>query len=238
MNGSIVIPRVFCGPPDSGNGGYSAGRLAAFIDGPAEVTLRRPPPLDRALRVMRRDDDVVAMLDGDEVVAEAVATTVEGEVPPPVTIAQANEATERCPFLLHPSWHPFPSCFVCGPDRSPGEGMRLFAGPVPERDDYATSWVPAPQFCDDDGLVAPEFVWAALDCPSSAGIYATGEQPDAPFVLGRLAVRIDERPPANEPLVAHAWRVGLEGRKLFAGSALRNESGQVFAVARATWIRI
>ena len=42
---TIRIERRFRGPPNSGNGGYSAGRLAAFIDGSAAVTLHMPPPL-------------------------------------------------------------------------------------------------------------------------------------------------------------------------------------------------
>src|SRR5262245_15004273 len=192
MNGSIVIPARYCGPSDSGNGGYSAGRLAAFVDGTAEVTLRRPPPLDRALRVVERDGGVI-LLDGDDVVAEAVASTVDEPVPEPVSLDDARAAAANCPFVLHPDWHPFPTCFACGPDRAPGDGLRLFAGPLPGRDDYATPWTPDASLCDADALVAPEFLWAALDCPSSAGIYATGERPDAPYVLGRLAVRIDER---------------------------------------------
>lgn len=48
---AILIDRRYCGPPNSANGGYAAGRLAAFVDGTAEVTLRRPPPLDTALNV-------------------------------------------------------------------------------------------------------------------------------------------------------------------------------------------
>src|SRR5215213_4316915 len=56
----VVIERRFNGPPDSGHGGYSAGRAAALVDGPAEVTLRRPPPLETPLTV-RRDDGGAAL---------------------------------------------------------------------------------------------------------------------------------------------------------------------------------
>ena len=44
---SIRIDRRFCGPPNSGNGGYVCGLLAAHIDGGAEITLRVPPPLEQ-----------------------------------------------------------------------------------------------------------------------------------------------------------------------------------------------
>ena len=43
---TLSIDRRFCGPPGSGNGGYTAGRLAALIGDPAEIMLRRPPPLE------------------------------------------------------------------------------------------------------------------------------------------------------------------------------------------------
>jgi hypothetical protein len=45
MTDSLVIPSRFCGPLDSGNGGYVCGRIAAYVSGPVTVTLRRPPPL-------------------------------------------------------------------------------------------------------------------------------------------------------------------------------------------------
>jgi hypothetical protein len=44
MTGSLSVARRFCGPPDSGNGGYVCGFFVGFVEG-AEVTLRLPPPL-------------------------------------------------------------------------------------------------------------------------------------------------------------------------------------------------
>jgi hypothetical protein len=35
MTDTFVIARRFCGPPDSGNGGYACGRIAEHLDGPA-----------------------------------------------------------------------------------------------------------------------------------------------------------------------------------------------------------
>jgi hypothetical protein len=51
MTGSLVIMSRFCGPPDSGNGGYVCGLIAGYLDGPAEVTLRKPPPLETPLNL-------------------------------------------------------------------------------------------------------------------------------------------------------------------------------------------
>ena len=42
---TISVPAMFNGPPGSANGGISAGLAASQIDGPAEVSLRAPPPL-------------------------------------------------------------------------------------------------------------------------------------------------------------------------------------------------
>ena len=47
--GQLSIDPRFKGPPDSGNGGYVAGRLAAYLDGTAAVRLHRPPALERPL---------------------------------------------------------------------------------------------------------------------------------------------------------------------------------------------
>jgi hypothetical protein len=48
MTGSLSVARRFCGPPDTGNGGYVCGLIAGFVEGPAEVTLRLPPPVGSA----------------------------------------------------------------------------------------------------------------------------------------------------------------------------------------------
>ena len=41
MTGSLVIAPRFCGPPNIGNGGYTAGLIAAYLDGPAEERRQR-----------------------------------------------------------------------------------------------------------------------------------------------------------------------------------------------------
>jgi hypothetical protein len=63
----VVAPR-FNGPAGSANGGYTCGLVADLVDGIAEVTLRRPPPLGRPLSA-EGDDDRVLVRDGDALVA-------------------------------------------------------------------------------------------------------------------------------------------------------------------------
>ena len=68
--GRVLIPRRFNGPPASANGGYTAGLLARYIGGPAEVSLRSPPPLDTALEI-KRDGERVLLCHRERLVAEA-----------------------------------------------------------------------------------------------------------------------------------------------------------------------
>lgn len=224
---SISISRRFCGPPTSGNGGYTAGVLAQHLGGTAEVTLRQPPPLDRPLRI-DTDDSGARLLDGDQLVASATTAVVDVAPPIPIPYDAAVGSSMASPFL-NTDTHPFPTCFVCGPSREPGDGLRIFAGRVSPTESFAAPWTPT----EVDELI----VWAALDCPSCAPIYLDTNHP-APFVLGRFAVRIDELPRAGDPHVIMSWQLAREGRKLFSASALYSPDGDLCAIARATWIQL
>lgn len=228
MADSFVIPARFNGPPDSGHGGYSAGLAARLVDGPAEVVLRAPPPLERELAVDRdRDGSVIVSLEGATVV-EARPAKLELAVPEAVGI-EAARAVDGSDFL---TGHPFPTCFACGPERAEGDGLRLFPGPVPGRELFAVAWTPAPEFASGS-RVDPLFVWSALDCPSSAP--ATGP---LPIVLATLAVDVLDAPVAAEPHVIASWEVGREGRKRRTGVAMWDAAGSIRAVGRALWIEL
>jgi hypothetical protein len=216
----LVIDPRFNGPVGSANGGYTCGLVADFLDGTAEVTLRRPPPLGRPLGV-DRDDRRVVVRDGDAVVAEAVEATFELEIPEPPTTEQAIGASSRYPGFDE---HAFPTCFVCGPDREAGDGLRIFAGPL--RDGLvAAPWTPTE--------VDRHVVWAALDCP---GAIAVGFPDRGETLLGRFSASVEELPEVGEPCVVVGWPLGEEGRKLYAGTALCGEGGRRLARAKATWI--
>jgi hypothetical protein len=226
MSGEIVIERRFRGPTGSANGGYTCGLVAGFLDGPVEVTLRLPPPLERPLAVERDGDGPVRVLDDGAVVAEARPTALELEPPPAPSFEDAAAAAIPEGDLASP----FPECFVCGPHRATGDGLRIFAGPLGGDGLVAATWVPAAAY------TAPEFVWAALDCPGAyAGGFGVGER--GTLVLGRLAARVEAVPRAGEPCVVVGWPLGEEGRKVYAGTALYGDGGRVLGVARATWIQ-
>ncbi len=229
----VVIDPRFRGPPDSANGGYACSLLAGCIDGPARVSLRRPPPLGRRLERERRDDGTVVLRDGETRVAEAAPAVVEVDVPAPVSLADAELATAGYAGLHD---HPFPGCFVCGPDRAPGDGLRIFCGPVAGRDVFAAPWIPDPSLGDDQGRVRDAFVWCALDCPSGNAI--TSAHGLAPVLLGRLAVRIDGPVAVGEPHVLMSWTLAHSGRKHDSAAALLAADGTLLAVSEALWIDV
>ena len=117
---AIVAPR-FCGPPDSANGGHASGLIAACLDGQAEITLRRPPPLARPMAVERDGEGSVRVLDGDVLIAEGTSLpgSLAVDLPGPVTVRDARAAGLGSRLRAHPDEHPFPTCFVCGPARRP-----------------------------------------------------------------------------------------------------------------------
>jgi len=228
---AISIAARFCGPPGSGNGGYTCGRLAAGLRPPVEVTLRRPPPLDRELAILRNPQGQ-ALMDGDVPVAEARHARLELVPPACPGLGAATAAAARYHGLAE---HAFPTCFVCGPGRAPGDGLRIFAGEVPGDGMVAAPWRPDPGLADADGRVDEAFVWAALDCP---GAWAWLAALDNPLVLGRLTAEIDAPVMTGQPHVVGGWRLGREGRKYYSGTAIWRADGTICARARATWIEV
>src|SRR4051794_3916245 len=90
----IVIGRQFCGPPNSGNGGYVCGVLARDIDGPATSVLRAPIPLDAPLSLGREGEAAVLIgQEGQPIGRAEPAPGVELPKPPPApSLAQARAA--------------------------------------------------------------------------------------------------------------------------------------------------
>jgi hypothetical protein len=227
----------FCGPPGVTNGGFGCGSLAVRLDGAAEVTLRRPLPLERALTV-RRDGDGLVLNDGDTVLAEARPSAIDVAlaVPAEVTAVQARAAAGTGRYYANPV---FPDCFVCGPTRSPADGLRIFPGPVPGTAMYAAPWTLDSSVAAPDGRVWPEVVWAALDCPSGLAAAADAElAADTAVVLGRMTANVAALPLAVDECHVVAWPLGQEGRKHTAGAALLGPDGQVLAAAKALWITV
>jgi len=240
---SVVIEKRFCGPPRSANGGYVCGLLAAHIDGNAEITLLAPPPLGRPLDIVADEHGVELRM---EETTLATGRRVRIDIPeiPIVSLCEAQDAVRRSPY--DESRHPLPMCFVCGPARVDGDGLRIIPSPVPPRPDYksgmlAAPWVPYSNLASEDGAVAAEFIWAALDCPTGyAGVGAQhlGMTGAEAILLGRMSARIERRPFPGDRCIIIAWPNGRDGRKLFATGALLSSDGKFLAVAQATWLLV
>jgi len=238
MTDSLVIDFRFCGPPGSGNGGYACGRIAAYLDDPVTVTLRRPPPLATPMAVERRGEGSVRIHHGRTLIAEATSSPGSPalEVPGPVSLAEARAVAGRARYYADPV---FPGCFVCGVGRQPGDGLRIFPGALADRPLWAAPWTPDPSVTGPGGRVRPEVAWAALDCPSGiAAAEAAGLAPDTAFLLGRMTASLASLPVSGDQCLVIAWPGGQDGRKLLAGSALLGPGGKVLAAARAVWLTV
>ncbi|MEU8657725.1 hypothetical protein [Actinoplanes philippinensis] len=218
------IPARFNGPPGSGNGGWCAGLFAtaagARVGGPpVRVTLRVPPPLDTGLLL---DGGVVRA--GGVLVAEVDDEADTGVPVPAVPLAEASAAARDYPGF---ATHPFPGCFVCGPDRAPGDGLRIFPGPLPGGRTAAPWTVP--------GDVAAETMWAALDCP---GGWTAISDAGRPFVLGRITATVAALPLPGDECVVVGALAGVDGRKALVDSSVYGPDGRHLAQARATWLAL
>jgi len=213
----VIIPPRYNGPPDSANGGYACGLVSEALGGGFEVTLRRPAPLGVDLDLVGNE-----LKQGEVVIAEARRAHIDvDDAPAPVSLEEAEQASKLYTGFLH---HAYPTCYSCGPERE--DGLRIFPGPVEGREGVvAAPWTPAE--------VRPEIIWAALDCPSG---WAVDDFQREGVLLGRMATVIRALPQLGVPHVVTGWRLGEEGRKLYAGSALHTAAGELLAAARSTWI--
>lgn len=240
----LVLDRRFAGPPGSGNGGYVAGRLAAYLAAApgsskpvqgtqaVEVTLRQPPPLETPLHVGVTSAGVRAAF-GGIVVAEAVPARLDVEPVEPVGYDEALAAQES--YRGHDA-HPYPSCFACGTARPVPDGLGLRPGPLPDRPDTtATTWRPDASLVPAGHEEVPaELAWAALDCPGGWAV----DVPGRPLVLGQMTAVVDALPRVGDGCVVVGRALGRQGRKAFTATTLYDGDGRVLGRAHAVWITV
>ena len=161
------------------------------------------------------------------------------DVPPPPTPAVAAAAEGDSPSRssqYNDGRGVHPTCFGCGAQRPGEDGLRIFAGPV-EVDgaaQVAGTWRPGRDLVDErTSQVGTLWVLAALDCPGAFAFITGG---DRAGLLGRIV--FERYAEVVEPDVDHVvtgWRIGSDGRKMFAGTALHTPDGRLLAAAKATW---
>ncbi len=236
----LLVPYRFQGPPGSGNGGWCSGALSAFLPGAAAVQVRlgAPPPLAVAMPVeltggpgSRRA--AVTGPDGPALSATEVSPAAAAAltVVPPVDLDLAHEAARRYDGAVE---HPFPTCFVCGTDRFPGDGMRLTPGALRGRpDETACTWVP-------DDTVDLAQTWAAMDCPGAWSARMSGRT----MVLGTMTAVVHRVPDPGERCVVTGRGMGTQGRKTRTAATLWSPApghpggAELLATAEHVWITV
>lgn len=229
MTFSLQIAKRFNGPPNSGNGGYTAGLIASKLNFIPEVTLRQPPPLERPMQLNVQTDNAVLMHQ-DILVAEAKVTDFQLTIPPVVSYAETITAIQKSKtydaVLL-------PNCFVCGSARKKGDGLCIYPGNVgPQK--VAAPWIPYENLGDEFGNVKTPFIWSALDCPGAWAIQESSQF----YLLGRMAAKEVQPIKINETYTVMGWVLSTEGRKTWTGTAIYDKAGKVCAFAKATWISV
>lgn len=242
MSAPFVISSQFNGPATSGNGGYVGGRLAAELQArqgkaqAVQVTLRAPLTLDKPLQLRDRPDGGVDLYDDEQLLAEAIATSLAPEVPTPPTLDEARTASAIGRMrMTTKSGNAYLHCFGCGLAKGAHEGLRITPTPAGEADQVAAEWIPHEAFADENGLIPPGVVWAAMDCPAGfAWGFKTGEG-NASLLTGRITLALAGDVRAGGTYIVTGWPLQREGRKLHAGTALHDANGRLVAWSRQLW---
>ena len=226
---TLTVDERFCGPPDCANGGYFAGLLARYSQDLVQVRIERPIPLQVPLEVRSDAAGALELVWDGAILARARPSVFELTVPQPPDYLRALDASRH---FIGFGRHAFPACFVCGPDRARGDGLRIFAGDLSGSDQVAATWVPDTSLSAGDGKVRPEFMSAALDCPG----YFAARSDGVPMLLGEFTVHVDRCVHIDEPCIVIGWKIAVAGRKREVGTALFDYDGDLCARARALWI--
>ncbi|WP_084965640.1 PaaI family thioesterase [Thermoactinospora rubra] len=225
----VTVPERFRGPAGIANGGWVSGTVAEALLGDhstAEVTLHAPTPLDTEL-VLQHVANTASLSHDGRLLVEAIPVAEDVEAPAFVPFNQAARA--EAGFA---GWrgHAFPECFVCGL-REPGDGLRIFPGPVEGSDVVAAGWRVPHTVVEEDGVPVP-VIGAVLDCVTGWAHFGPGES----ALLGRLTLQVHRPvyPGGTYSVVGRA--TGREGRKLYGHSGIYEVDGTLVAAAKAVWI--
>ena len=227
----IYVDERYSGPPGYANGGWLAGQLSRLVPGQVStVSLWRPVPVGELLSVRPTTEGAVLSIRG-----ELLATAAAAEWPPdlapvePVRLDEAEWASQSS--QRH---HPFPTCFVCGPERPIGEGLRILPGPLGDDHGFvhAATWKVGDRYDSGQGAAVVPAMWAALDCVGAFPHLDDGQM----AVLGRMTARVLEPAWVGETYAVVGRADGAERRKRFSSTALFDGSGRRVAESHQLWI--
>lgn len=238
-NENTILQARFCGPPKTGNGGFTAGMLVEAADvGAAEVRLLKPVPVESALVIESENGNRGTMYDAART-ALATLTRIEQfpdyKLPEVPDLFKVKEIAAGYPGF---TTHPFPTCFVCGPKRHQADGMRIFVGPAPEQPGFENlmmgHWLPDETVGRADGFVRDAATWGALDCPG--GFAAVMDQPRL-IVLSKISARVLQRPRVGEDCTVVSWRLQKMSRAFkVMTSVFNSQTKQPLAIAESLWL--
>ncbi|MET9663959.1 hypothetical protein ABZY19_01180 [Streptomyces sp. NPDC006475] len=233
---TVVVPELYVGYPGVAFGGFVAGLLAERSGaGTVRVDFRGPVPVGVPVPIAGTAGAGWALGPADMPLATARPAGPDDrrdDAPPAPGWDEAVAATEAFRAAPPPG---MVDCFGCGLDRTPDRGLRQHCTPVPGRDVVACGWIPDPALADSDGLLPPELVWGALDCPGNWAGRLLGTQ-QAGAVTASLTATLLRPVAAAAPHVSYAWLREESGRKHTMGVALATAGGELCAVAEALWL--
>jgi len=229
MSESHTFTHRYAGPPFAVNGGHLAGVLAEKAGlSRAHVEFVRPVPLDAPVQVDAADGGARVQHQGI-LLAEASPASLLHDASPAVDWKTAASAARR----VDSTGHPFPLCYVCGPDRGHGDGLHLQPGEV-SPGLVATVWLPTADQTHGCGAVPLRVVTAALDCPSAFAFLGRAEA----ALLAAMTFEVRRLPRVGERVVVTGSLRSARGRKAWATTTLATAEGETIGRAGNLWIRV
>lgn len=231
----IRLTSWFQGPTGSGQGGWTAHRLARAIGEPVTVAIKRPIPLEVDMAITAIDDSwhLIDPSEPDQPVLIATRWTPEFASTESVSVADAADARTR--FPLHDD-HPVPVCFSCG---EKPDSMHVHSGALPDGR-WATDWTVPDWAVAGDGTVDEGALWAAIDCAQAW--YAGNAGGRRHSVTVQLAVQVVAPLAAGATYSLVSWNGTYppewDGRKRGAGGAVFASDGTCVARSSSFWIAI
>ncbi|GBF38766.1 hypothetical protein [Leptospira johnsonii] len=238
---NMILPKRFCGPPKTGNGGFTAGILVEAVESDAaEIRLLNPTPVETSILMESEKGQRGTIYDSSKKILATLKSIADEEfseykLPVVPDLEEAKKISASYPGF---TTHPFPTCFVCGPKREVNDGMRIFVGPAPQQNGFENlmvgHWLPDETLSSQNGFVRDAVIWGALDCPG--GFSAVLDEPQL-IVLSKIRGKIIERPKIGENYTVVSWRLQKMSRafKVMTG-IFKSDSKRLFAIAEALWL--
>jgi hypothetical protein len=230
----ITIPRRFTGIHGFVQGGYVCGVVASHLSGTADISMKLPTPVEKAL-LLRCEGDLVQLFDEDRLLVEAKPGELSMQSPPVPDWETCAKASSGYPGHR---FHFAPECFVCGTHVPDGRGLDIFPGPVPGSNLYAAAWEPDANTPAAKGHVTGEVVWGVMDCISGWPVVERLPAPENGMLMGRFVGRVFRAPSVGQRCRLIGWVHASEGRKHSTSMCMVAENSEVMAQAQALWIAL